>query len=66
MLDLHCTKKLLTKLPLTDEGRIISRHPSLALVRDLAANPLSGWQGYVGSDQVKCLKIQKNKSESSH
>lgn len=43
MIRLHCTKKLLVKLPLSEDGRLHSRNPSLTIVRDPAANPLSGW-----------------------
>ncbi len=43
MISLRCTKKLLAKLPLLDDGRLHSRNPYLSIVRDPAANPLSGW-----------------------
>jgi hypothetical protein len=43
MIHLHCTKKLLAKLPLHEDGRLRSRKPSLSVVRDPASNPLSDW-----------------------
>lgn len=43
MIHLHCTKKLLAKLPLLDDGRLNSKKPILSVVRDPATNPLSGW-----------------------
>jgi len=43
MISLHCTKKLLAKLPLSEDGRLRSRKPSLSVVRDPASNPLSSW-----------------------
>ena len=43
MIPLHCTKKLLAKLQLLEDGRLRSRKPTLSVVRDPATNPLSGW-----------------------
>ncbi len=43
MIRLHCTKKLLAKLPLLEDGRLHCREPALTIVRDPAANPLSNW-----------------------
>jgi hypothetical protein len=43
MIHLHCTKKLLAKLPLSENGCLRRREPSLAVVRDPASNPLSSW-----------------------
>ncbi|WP_320056312.1 DUF6933 domain-containing protein [Desulfuromonas thiophila] len=43
MIRLHCTKKLLAKLPLLEDGRLRSRKPVLSLVRDPATNPLGDW-----------------------
>ena len=43
MISLHCTKKLLAKLQLLEDGRLRSRKPTLSLVRDPATNPLSDW-----------------------
>ena len=43
MIPLHCTKKLLAKLLLLDDGRLRSRKPTLSVVRDPATNPLSCW-----------------------
>ena len=43
MIRLHCTKKLLVKLPLLEDGRLRSQKPALSIVRDPATNPLSDW-----------------------
>lgn len=43
MIRLHCTKKLLTKLPLLEDGRLRSQKTGLCVVRDPATNPLSSW-----------------------
>ena len=43
MIPLHCTKKLLAKLQLLEDGRLRSRKPTLSVVRDPATNPLSCW-----------------------
>lgn len=43
MIRLHCTKKLLAKLPLLEDGRLNSKKPSLSVVRDPAISPLNGW-----------------------
>ena len=43
MINLHCTKKLLTKLPLLEDGRLRSRKTALSIVRDPATNPLNSW-----------------------
>lgn len=43
MIRLHCTKKLLTKLPLLEDGRLHSRKLALSVVRDPSSNPLSDW-----------------------
>ena len=43
MIHLHCTKKLLAKLPLFEDGRLRSHKTRLSVVRDPATNPLSDW-----------------------
>jgi hypothetical protein len=43
MIRLHCTQKLLAKLPLLEDGRLRSRKSTLSVVRDPATNPLSDW-----------------------
>lgn len=43
MIHLHCTKKLLSKLPLLEDGRLRSRRPALSNVCDFKANPLDNW-----------------------
>lgn len=43
MISLHCTKKLLTKLPLLENGRLPSQQPALSVVRDSATNLLNNW-----------------------
>lgn len=43
MIRLHCTKKLLAKLPLLEDGRLNSKKPTLSVVRDPASNPLNSW-----------------------
>lgn len=43
MIHLHCTKKLLAKLPLYDDGRLRSQQNRPLVAIDNKANPLSGW-----------------------
>lgn len=47
MIQLHCTQKLIAKLPLTEEGRLHSKRPSPQPANDTnyegTLNPLSGW-----------------------
>ncbi len=43
MIRLHCTKKLLAKLPLQDSGRLNSKRPSPYAANDTAAALLSDW-----------------------
>ncbi len=43
MIRLHCTKKLLAKLPLYDDGRLRSRESRPLVALNNRENPLSGW-----------------------
>lgn len=43
MIRLHCTKKLLAKLPLREDGRLRSKHPSPYAANDADESPISGW-----------------------
>jgi len=43
MIHLHCTKKLLAKLPLYDDGRLRSHQSRPLVAIGDKANPLSGW-----------------------
>jgi type I restriction enzyme S subunit len=43
MIRLHCTKKLLAKLPLHDNGRLKNKRPSPFAANDGPDSPLSGW-----------------------
>ncbi len=43
MIHLHCTKKLLAKLPLNNAGRLNSKRPLAHAVNDEAESLLSGW-----------------------
>jgi hypothetical protein len=43
MIRLHCTKKLLAKLPLQDTGRLKNKRPSPYAANDGPDSPLSGW-----------------------
>jgi hypothetical protein len=43
MIRLHCTKKLLAKLPLKDNGRLNNKHPNEYAANDGPESPLSGW-----------------------
>ena len=44
MIRLHCTKKLLTKLPLREDGRLKSKRPSMFGANDDSrVSKLSGW-----------------------
>lgn len=43
MIHLHCTKKLLTKLPLTSAGRLNGKRPLAHAANDEAESLLSGW-----------------------
>lgn len=48
MIRLHCTKKLLAKLPLRQDGRIHNQCSSIyAANDDLEVSPLSGWHGHL-------------------
>jgi len=43
MIRLHCTKKLLAKLPLREDGRLRNQKPSHYAANDGAESRLSGW-----------------------
>ena len=43
MIRLHCTRKLLAKLPLTESGRLRNKMPSRYAANDEADSRLSGW-----------------------
>jgi hypothetical protein len=43
MIRLHCTKKLLAKLPLKDNGRLNNKRPNEYAANDGPESPLSGW-----------------------
>lgn len=43
MIRLHCTKKLLTKLPLNENGRLHSKRAGLVVANDEPESVLSGW-----------------------
>ena len=43
MIRLHCTKKLLAKLPTNDAGRLKSKRPGPYAANDESESPLSGW-----------------------
>ncbi len=43
MIRLHCTKKLLAKLPLQESGRLRSQQPGRYAANDDAESSLSGW-----------------------
>jgi hypothetical protein len=43
MIRLHCTKKLLEKLPLKENGRICSKQPNTFAANDTPETLLSGW-----------------------
>lgn len=43
MISLHCTKKLLAKLPLYEDGRLRGRDSRPLVAVDSKPNPLSGW-----------------------
>jgi hypothetical protein len=43
MIRLHCTKKLLTKLPLKNNGRLNNKRPNEYAANDGPESPLSGW-----------------------
>lgn len=43
MIRLHCTKKLLAKLPLLEDGRLNSRQGHFAAESVAVESPLSGW-----------------------
>ena len=43
MIHLHCTKKLLAKLPLYEDGRLRGRDSRPLVAVDSRTNPLSGW-----------------------
>lgn len=43
MIRLHCTKKLLAKLPLREDGRLRNNRPSFYAANDEAESLLSGW-----------------------
>lgn len=43
MIQLHCTQKLLEKLPLDAGGRLISKHLEPLAANDEPESPLSGW-----------------------
>ena len=43
MIRLHCTKKLMAKLPLREGNRLCNRKPSLYAANDGVESPISGW-----------------------
>ncbi|MET0044060.1 MAG: hypothetical protein ABW100_11135 [Candidatus Thiodiazotropha sp. 6PLUC3] len=43
MIRLHCTKKLLAKLPLREDGRLKNKKSIPYAVNDAPETPLSGW-----------------------
>lgn len=45
MIPLHCTKKLLTKLPLREDGYLNRTQPGSHVVDDSETSPLGGWHG---------------------
>lgn len=45
MIHLHCTKKLLAKLPVDDRGRLPGKRPGLLAANDEGENRLGHWHG---------------------
>lgn len=45
MIHLHCTQKLLAKLPVDDHGRLPSPRPGLWAANDAGESPLGHWHG---------------------
>lgn len=45
MIHLHCTRKLLAKLPVDGQGRLPSQRPGLWAANDDAESPLGHWHG---------------------
>ncbi len=43
MIHLHCTKKLLAKLPVNEHGRLPTKRPGLFAANDAAESPLGHW-----------------------
>lgn len=56
MIRLHCTQKLLAKLPLDASGRLQSKVRQAEAANDAAASPLSGWHAnLISLQQRNCV-----------